>query len=159
EVAYVATGQSFPDALAGGPLAGRTGAPILLAMRDGIPAATRAELSRLRPERIVVIGGTAVLSEAVRASLAQYTTTGSVTRLAGADRYATSVQVSRAMGSSGSVVVATGATFPDGLAGGPVAALLPGALLLVPPGGLPSAVAGELQRLDPARVYVLGGSQ
>ena len=65
-------------------------------------------------------------------------TAGSVTRLAGSDRYATSVQVSRsAYGSSDSVFIATGTNFPDGLAGGPVAALLPGPLLLVSPTQLP----------------------
>ncbi len=54
--------------------------------------------------------------------------------------------------------VATGMNYPDGLAGGPVAALLPGPLLLVPPTQLPSVVANELQRLGPDQVYVLGGT-
>ncbi|MBA3587900.1 MAG: cell wall-binding repeat-containing protein [Chloroflexi bacterium] len=84
-----------------------------------------------------------------------------MTRLAGADRYATAVQVSRASyGSAGSdaVFIATGLNFPDGLAGGPVAALVPGPILLVNPTALPSIVASELDRLDPAKVFVLGGT-
>jgi putative cell wall-binding protein len=157
-VAYLATADTFPDALSGGAVAGRIGGPILLVDRTGIPGATANELARLKPARIVILGGTSVVSDGVRAAADAYTT-GSVTRLAGADRYATSVQVSRsAYGSSDSVFIATGTNFPDGLAGGPVAALLPGPLLLVAPTQLPTVVKSELQRLGPDRVFVLGGT-
>lgn len=157
-VAYVATGTTFPDALAGGPIAGRQGGPILLVKPGELPAVTADELNRLRPGRIVILGGSSVVSNAVAAQLASYTS-GSVTRLAGADRYATSVAVSQSgFGSGGSDVafVATGRDFPDGLAGGPVAALVPGPLLLVS-SGLPASVSDELGRLGPDTVYVLGG--
>lgn len=159
-VAYVATGSSFPDALAGGAIAGRNGGPILL-VDGGVPAATAAELARVRPARIVVLGGPSVVSDPVAAALAGYATSGLVTRLAGADRYATSVAISQAgygSGGSDAAFITTGSNFPDGLAGGPVAALLPGPLLLVGTTILPASVAGELRRLDPDRVYVLGGA-
>ena len=157
-VAYLATGDTFPDALSGGAVAGRVGGPVLLVNRSDIPAATAAELARLKPAKIVILGGSSVIGDGVRASADQYTA-GSVTRLAGSDRYATSVQVSRsAYGSSDSVFIATGTKFPDGLAGGPVAALLPGPLLLVSPTQLPAVVKAELQRLGPDRVFVLGGT-
>ncbi|HET7686177.1 MAG TPA: cell wall-binding repeat-containing protein, partial [Candidatus Limnocylindria bacterium] len=51
-----------------------------------------------------------------------------------------------------------GTAFPDGLAGGPVAALVPGPVLLVKPTDLPDAVAVELQRLAPDEVFVLGST-
>ena len=157
-VAYLATAQTFPDALSGGAVAGRLGGPILLVDRYGVPAATAAELSRLQPGRIVVLGGTGVISDNVRAAVDRYTA-GPVTRIAGADRYSTSVQISRsAYGASDSVFIATGTNFPDGLAGGPVAALVPGPLLLVASNQLPAVVKTELQRLGPDRVFVLGGS-
>ena len=60
--------------------------------------------------------------------------------------------------SGDTVFVATGATFPDALGGGPVAGGLPGPLLLVPASGVPSSVAAELRRLDPDRVIILGGT-
>jgi putative cell wall-binding protein len=157
--AYVATGGAFPDALAGGPVAGSGGSPILLVQGDTVPRATADELARLRPSRIVILGGPGVVNDAVANALRRYATSGTVTRLNGADRYGTSVMVSRsAFGAGGSDVafVATGRNFPDGLAGGPVAALVPGPLLLVSD-SLPSSVAGELDRLNPDRVYVLGG--
>lgn len=157
-VAYVATARTFPDALSGGAVAGAMGGPILLVEADGIPAVTAAELSRLHPGRIVVLGGDSVVSEGVRAQLAGFASSGSATRLGGADRYATSVSISQsAFGAdTAEAFVATGANFPDGLAGGPVAALVPGPLLLVGPNRLPASVAAELQRLSPDAVYVLG---
>ncbi|MEO8247619.1 MAG: glycosyl hydrolase family 18 protein, partial [Chloroflexota bacterium] len=57
-IVYIATGASFPDALAGGPVAGRDGGPVLLTWRDQLPGVTRTELERLQPSRIVVLGGT-----------------------------------------------------------------------------------------------------
>lgn len=160
-VAYITTGTTFPDALSGGAIAGRNGGPILLVKPDALPAETAAELARLKPARIVILGGTSAVDGAVENGLRGYAASGSVTRLAGANRYATSVQVSRAsFGSAGSdaVFIATGGEFPDGLAGGPVAALLPGPLLLVAQAQLPDVVASELVRLGPAKVYVLGGT-
>lgn len=159
-VAYVASGAAFPDALAGGAAAGRAGAPVLLTgMARLLPPTTRAELTRLKPGRIVVVGGSGVIPDAQLTALDAYTT-GSVTRLSGADRYATAVAVSRAgFGADvpGTVYLATGAVFPDGLAGVPPAAHAGAPLLLTHRDALPAAVADELRRLNPSTVVVLGG--
>jgi spore germination protein YaaH/putative cell wall-binding protein len=158
-VAYVATGTSFPDALAGGVAAGRQQGPVLLVSRTAVPGATKSELDRLDPKRIVVLGGPSAVSDAVASALRAYTT-GDVTRISGADRYATAVEVSKATTSTNgprTVYLATGASFPDGLAGTPVAARSGGPLLIVPRGGLTPEVAAELRRLNPPRVVILGG--
>ena len=72
-VAYVATGEAYPDAITGGPAAARDGGPILLVRRDSVPAATAAELGRLRPDRIVIVGGTGAVSAGGASALAAYT--------------------------------------------------------------------------------------
>jgi putative cell wall-binding protein len=157
-VAYIATGGNFPDALAGVGTAGRNGGPILLVRSESVPAATAAELARLAPGRIVVLGGSGAVSDSVIAALAAYTP-GNVQRLAGADRFATSVAISAAtFTKSQTVYLATGRTFPDALGGGPASATLPGALLLVNSTSIPPVVAAELQRLGPERVVILGGT-
>lgn len=158
-VAYVATGTNFPDALAGVAAAGSGGGPVLLTNPNELPAETAAELARLDPARIVVLGGTGVISDSVAASLRGFATSGTVERLSGANRYATAVDVSASTFADASVVfVATGANFPDALGGGPVAGSLPGPLLLVPGTSVPSDVAAELRRLGPGRVVILGGT-
>ena len=81
-----------------------------------------------------------------------------LSRLAGADRYGTSVAISKHRFPSASAVtevyLARGDVFADALAAGSV---LKGPVLLVPScNGVPSTVAGEIARLDPDRVYALG---
>ncbi len=158
-VVYIATGENFPDALGGGAAAGYQKGPVLLTRATGLPSVTATELSRLRPGRIVILGASGVVSSHVADQLRHYSS--NVSRLAGDDRYATAVSVSRSTYGSagaGTVFVATGTKFPDGLAGGPTAAIAPGPLLLVQPNALPSEVATELRRLDPNKVIVLGSS-
>ncbi|MEA2024242.1 MAG: cell wall-binding repeat-containing protein [Actinomycetota bacterium] len=93
-VVYVATGLNFPDALGAGPVAGIGDAPILLVQQHTIPAATRNELTRLHPDKIVIVGGPAVISATVEAELQFYATM--VERLAGANRYETAAEISKA---------------------------------------------------------------
>jgi putative cell wall-binding protein len=157
-VAYVAAGTNFPDALAGGAAAAAQRGPVLLSRGTDLPAATAAELAYLKPQRIVVLGGAGVVSDAVLNALRAHSS--SVTRLAGADRYTTAVEVSRSLAPSGSAVVyvSTGVNFPDALAGDPVAGLRGAPLLLLPSNRLPAEVAAELQRLNPSTVVILGAS-
>ena len=157
---YVATGANFPDALAGGPAAARHGAPILLVTRGEIPVATKNELARLRPGRIVVLGGTGVVSDGVASALRAYQTGGGVQRIAGADRFATAAAVSAATFAKGTATayVATGANFPDALVGGAAAARSGSPVLLTNPGSVPGSTEAELRRLAPGKIVVLGGT-
>ncbi|HEX5589592.1 MAG TPA: Ig-like domain-containing protein [Candidatus Limnocylindrales bacterium] len=72
-VAYIASGLGFPDALSGAPVAGKAGGPILLVPGTSIPAVIAAELTRLKPAKIVILGGTGVVSAGVQTSLGVYT--------------------------------------------------------------------------------------
>jgi putative cell wall-binding protein len=118
-----------------------------------------AELQRLQPERIVVLGGTAVISPTVQAQL-DALTTGTPTRLAGYDRYVTSVAISASQFQPGVPVayIASGLNFPDALSGAPLAGIAGGPVLLTAPDALPDVVAAELQRLQPERIVILGGT-
>lgn len=81
-----------------------------------------------------------------------------VTRLAGADRYATAVAASQAGWPQGAeaAVLATGQDYPDALAASVLAGAVDGPLLLSAPDRLPPAVAAELARLGVERVLVIG---
>ncbi len=159
-VAYLATGTNFPDALAGGPPGGKFGGPVLLVQPTAIPAAVQAELVRLNPAKVVILGGTGAVSGAVEAQLVGMFGSGKVSRLSGADRYATAVAISQANYAPNVpvVFVATGANFPDALAGTPPAGDQLGPILLVTRDTIPASVAAELTRLKPGRIVVLGGT-
>jgi PKD repeat protein len=102
-------------------------------------------------------------------------TTPVVHRIAGADRYATSIAASQARWSTASsidgapaddqaqaVVLARGDAFPDALAGVPLAAYKHGPLLLTDPAALGRPTLDEIRRVLPAdgrhTVYILGGN-
>lgn len=157
-VAYVASGANHPDALSAGPAAESRGAPVLFTRPGSLPAATATELSRLRPGRIIVVGGTGAVSGSVLTEL-EALTDGAVTRLAGTDRYITSVRVSQDAfpGGAGIVWVATGQDWPDALSAGAAAAVQDGPVLLTGRTSIPSAVRAEIVRLDPGRILVAGG--
>ncbi|WP_158068377.1 cell wall-binding repeat-containing protein [Serinicoccus sp. CNJ-927] len=65
EIVHIASGRDFPDALAGSALAGTQDVPVLLTKPDQLPSATLAELERLSPERVVILGGTKAVSQDV----------------------------------------------------------------------------------------------
>ena len=158
EVAYVASGRVFPDALAAGPVAALDRGPILLTNTGRVPRVTADELERLQPKRIVVLGGEMTVLPEVEVALRAFTE-GRVSRLAGANRYEAAANVSASRFSPGVEVayVASGRVFPDALAAGPVAALDRGPILLTNTGRVPRVTADELERLQPKRIVVLGG--
>ncbi len=157
-LAYIATGTNFPDALAGAAAAGTTGGPVLLVTPTSLPPVTAAELTRLQPGKIVVLGSTGAVSEAVSQALVPYTA-GPVERLAGADRYATAAAVSAATFAPGVPVayIATGTNFPDALAGAAAAGTTGGPVLLVTGTTIPGSTAWALGHLKPGRIVILGG--
>ena len=156
-VAYIASGAAFPDALSATARAGVDRAPVLLISATTIPSVIATELTRLKPKRIVVLGGEGAISGELAAALASYTT-GSVTRLGGATRYGTSAAVSGTFAPGVPVVyLASGANYPDALAGAAAAARAGGPVLLTAPDAIPDEIAAELTRLKPKKIVILGG--
>jgi putative cell wall-binding protein len=156
---YIAVGTSFADALVAGPAAVAQDAPVLLVQSNAIPMPTRNALNRLKPTKIVVVGGGSSVSSSVVSALASFTT-GSVVSIAGSDRYGTSALVAEDAfpAGSGTVYLASGLDFPDALAAGAAAALSGSPVLLVQPSSLPNSVAVALADLGPDIVVVLGGT-
>ena len=157
---FIASGLNFPDALSAAALAGAAGGPLLLVQATSVPPVILAELRRLDPDRIVVAGGSGVVSDAVLATLR--TITPSVTRVFGVDRYDTSRALARhAYGTAGSpvVYVATGTGFADALAAGPAAASVNAPVVLVPGGAsaVDAATLTLLRQLGTTRVVIVGG--
>jgi putative cell wall-binding protein/beta-lactamase superfamily II metal-dependent hydrolase len=158
-VLFVATGEAFADALAGGPAADVLGGPVLPVAKAGIPASILDELERLDPARIVILGGPGAVSDAIATQLQNHTS-GTVTRIAGVNRYDTAARVATTAfdGPVPQALIATGADFADALAGGAVGAKTNSPVLLVEPSRLPAETAQALRDLQPRNIAVLGGT-
>ncbi|ANS79117.1 N-acetylmuramoyl-L-alanine amidase [Serinicoccus hydrothermalis] len=157
EVAYLATGENFPDAIGASALAGRQDAPVLLTRTGQLPSDTAAQLRRLSPERLVVLGGTGAVSDTVARQAGAYA--DSTTRITGRTRYDVSAGVARGYSPGGPVLyVASGDDFPDALSIGALAGHQGAPVLLTPKAGLHPAVEEQVARLDPGRIVVVGGS-
>ncbi|NYF09532.1 putative cell wall-binding protein [Leifsonia sp. AK011] len=158
-VVYVANGRDYPDALSAGPAAAFQGGPLLLVTPGGIPETVAAEIARLSPAKIVVVGGEPSVSASVYTQLTAMT--DSITRLGGADRYETSRMLAEyAFGDSGASLayIATGTKFPDALAAGGAAGAQDAPVILVngSTGDLGTATADLLGDLGVTDTRVLG---
>lgn len=175
----VAAAGDFPDALAATPLAAALGGPVLLTPPDVLPDAVAAEIQRLDPSTVVVVGGPAAVAEPVLDAI-RALGVETVARVAGDTRYGTAAAVAAAIGQlatasfppsspdegeallfpedySPDVVLASGESFPDALVAGPLAARSGRVILLTRPGDVPSETVAALEALAPARILVAGG--
>ncbi|MCC9294267.1 cell wall-binding repeat-containing protein [Clostridium sp. WLY-B-L2] len=85
---------------------------------------------------------------------------GKVTRVSGADRYATASQVATANWESGSdsVVLVSGEGYADAVSASALAKKLGAPILLTEPGSLNADAQKALDTLKPKNVYVIGGN-
>ena len=160
-VVYLTNAFDFPDALAAAPAAMRAGGVVLPVSRDAIPAGVASELSRLRPSRVVVAGGTGAVSTAVVTAVRAILPDAAIVRLGGASRYQTADLIVRdAFGGEGSrhAILATGAAYPDALAAGPAAGHLDAPVILVDGArGLTRETKATIAKLGITDVYIAGG--
>jgi putative cell wall-binding protein len=156
-VAFVANGSDVADALAAAPAASIRRGPVLLVTNGAIPPATAAELTRVKPASVVVVGGAQQVSDSVLGALRGYTR-GRVSRITGRDPDASAAAVSAANFGPGvpTVYIASGRSVSDALVAAAAAARARAPLLLVGP-SIPASTARELTRLRPASIAIVGG--
>jgi putative cell wall-binding protein len=155
--AYLASGRTFPDALAATALAAAVPGPILLTDPCALPVEVAGELRRLHPSEVVVVGGEGAVCSAVLAD-ATVQTGALPRRIAGPDRYSTAAAITTEVAPKDTVFVASGEVFADSLAGGAAAAHDHAGLLLTAPCELPLATRTAITVLAPKRLVILGGA-
>jgi hypothetical protein len=131
---FEATGLNFPDALAAGPAAVKTGGAILLTAGQKQSAATAAYLAAHAAGPRYALGGPAAAADP------------SAQAFIGTDRYDTAAQVADQFFPAATAIgVATGQAFPDALSAGYNLGAKQVPLLLVPSiGALPAPVVTEM---------------
>jgi hypothetical protein len=134
KVVVLARSDFFADALAGGPLAAKLGGPLLstpgASLSSSLDPRVEVEVQRVLPTggTVYILGGDLALSPNIDTALQ---TLGYVTqRIAGADEYATAVDIAEALGNPSTIFEATGLNFPDALSAVPAAIKTGGAILL-----------------------------
>ena len=150
------TGQRFPDGLAAAALAGALGGPVLLAPEGHLPDIVGDELTRLRPHEALLVGP---LGDAVADAVAERGI--DVGRIRGENRYETAeliAETATARGADGTtVLLASGADFPDALSASALAAAGPHPILLTFSRDDPARVDDAVRRVGAERVLVAGG--
>ncbi|MFY0761497.1 cell wall-binding repeat-containing protein [Metabacillus dongyingensis] len=154
DTVVLSRGDSFPDALAGSPLAYHLNAPILLTAPKKLPGSTLEELRRLKPQKVIILGGTDAISEDVKQEISKIGIT--TERISGKNRYETSIKIANKLGASKEkAILATGTNFPDALAIAPYAAENGYPILLTNPGKLDKMVSSYLK--DVKSTIIVGG--
>lgn len=148
----VVTSRNFADSLS----ASATGKPILLVNNNWTQLSEDyVNFLSARSCSFTIIGGTAAVNESIEADLANY---GSVSRIFGNNRQATSVEVAkRYFASPSTVFLAYSKNFPDGLCGGPLAYAM-GAPLLLVCSGKEAAAAAYVSAYGIKTGHVMGGT-
>jgi len=159
--AILATGRSFPDALAATGVAGKLNAPVILidGVKSSLTSATLSTLNSLGVDDVILAGGTGVVSSSIATQLRNKGYT--VTRYGGADRYATAALLNNAYfpyGSTDTMFLATGTNFPDALAGAALAGRLGAPLYITTPSCAPKPIHDSVNGLSPSKKAVLGGT-
>ena len=163
----VANGWSPPDIGAATALAARSGrAAVLYTQHDVLPDATAALLRDYDVARVIVIGGTAAISDETRDAIAAAAGgDASISRLTGTDRVATAAAAARrvlgnpaAAPDGVTLVIANGWSAPDvGVAAALAAATENSAVVYTAQGTLPEATAALIRDYRPGQVIIVGG--
>ena len=160
----LARSDVYTDALTGSVLAGALEAPVLLTPPRSLADATRAALEALGTTRVLVLGGTSAVSEGVESDLRDAGL--DVSRIAGADRYATAAAIARAatelqpiglLDGDRLAFVTSGLGFVDALSIGGLAYQGPHPIVLAGEESLPSTSLALVEDIVIDRVIIVGG--
>ncbi|MFB2597650.1 cell wall-binding repeat-containing protein [Herbiconiux sp. P17] len=169
DTVFVATGDTFADALSIAPVAALNGSPVMLASGDLFYQEPNlievaGQVGALNPKHLVFIGGEQSIPWVWEPGLS-YGGNGiqvrTVQRIAGADRYEVSRNIALQEFPAGAktVFLASGLTFPDALSAVPSAVSQKAPVILVRGGNdaLDSQTTDLLQQLGATKVVIVGG--
>jgi putative cell wall-binding protein len=170
----IANGADFPDALSADFLASELKTGILLTDPTSLSPAVQLELTNDNVTKVFLVGGTAAISAAEAIQIGALHVLGnaanpiiSVVRYEGTDRYGTNHAIDDAVSSVlgtttaqtfNTAVVATGTSFADALAAGPMIYSAGIPLVLTDPNTLVPSAVQSLKDLGVKQVIILGGT-
>lgn len=132
EDVILVSGESYSDAISAVVLSKQLDAPVLFTGKTSLNSDTQSEISKLNAKNVYIVGGTGVISQAVRNQLKS--SGCNLVELGGANRYATNSLVAKKLVDLGmdpsNVMMVGGSEFSDALSAAPVASAKGEILLL-----------------------------
>lgn len=163
QYAVVATGDSFPDALAAASLAGALDAPILLTSSDDCTDAIES-MEALGVSEFYIVGGTSAVSEEIEEQLVEETGATLVDRLGGETRYETALEIAEETlalceEDSSTAIIATGSDFADSLTISPYSFKSKSPIYLASDGVLSDDALQAISEAGYTDVVIVGGTE
>ena len=145
--------SDYPDSIASTPFAVSLNAPILLTAGGSIDERVVTELQRLKPKKVILLGGIACLKPSIGNELDNLSLKWE--RIGGTDRYETSVLLAKHL-TSDSLILANGDDFPDALSAATFAGIKQIPIVLTSK-SLPHSVIEYYKETGPKHLIVIGG--
>ena len=170
----VASGENFPDALAASGLAGKLKAPVVLTDSYRLSARADGQLARLRPTRVIVVGGSSAVSDSVVDQITKRVTApteADVIRISGETRRDTAnaifTQAPKLHAKNApdqnwtadTAIIATGENFTDALSISSLAEQKSYPVFLSGKDGLDASTVKAIKNYGFTNVIIAGGSQ
>ena len=167
-VAFVASGFNLVDAVSVAGLAGFLDAPILLTPSDSLHGGVADFIEDYGVDTVYILGGSGAVSDAVAEDIEALANEPKVTRIEGADRYATAASAASQLGGGAAwcggedaaAILANGGdvSLVDAMMIGPIAHRLQLPLLLTAADELPAATADFIEAEDIEHVVIVGNT-
>lgn len=116
----LARSDDYADSLGAAPLASDVGGPLLLTGSAALDPSVADAIQDVLVQggKVYLLGGERALSANVLNQVRALGKVGAVQRVAGADRFATAVEIAKLLPAAKTVALVTGWNFPDGLSAG-----------------------------------------
>ena len=166
--AFVASGHTLVDAVSVSGLAGFLDAPVMLTPTDSLHGGVADFIEDYGTDTIYVLGGSAAIADSVLEDMEALANEPTVTRIEGADRYATAAAIAAKLGGgaawcggedAAAILVNGGdVSLAEAMMVGPIAHRLQLPVLLTAADELPSATADFIEAEDIEHVIIVGGT-
>ncbi|WP_420625151.1 cell wall-binding repeat-containing protein [Candidatus Poriferisodalis sp.] len=167
-VAFVASGLALVDAVSVAGLAGFFDAPVLLTQGDTLHGGVADFIEDYGVQTVYILGGAGAVSDEVAEDIEALANEPTVSRISGADRYATAAAAASKLGGGAAwcgaedpaALLANGGdvSLAEAMMVGPIAHRLQLPLLLTAADELPMATADFIEAEDIEHVVIVGGT-
>lgn len=157
DTVYLASGESYADAMSFAPLAAQMRSSLLLTEKDSLSQASKTALLEMGAKNVVILGGELAVSLTVESQLQGMNL--KTERVYGATRFETNLAIAQRFMNPATrgVVIASGETFADALTSAGFAAKAGQGLILVKKDEISKEAMTVLKGMNLKEITVLGG--